>query len=414
MCQACADEETAAFEWETVAMAMGLLTTVLSGGLELGDQTELLDELLPLMTFISDSKAADPRVKEMADDLKVAVATKGLVWAELSQMREERRNNKDPRSSKEETKTKKLIEVLSETSGEEDVKELIKQRKASKESGKETSADPATGVTQLEQALQELCDPMLPVRGHGLIALARLVEDRSPEVHDKQEVLLKVFLENLSHTDSYIYLAAVNGLAALADLCPDRVIPCLTSELRSKCENTTEGSGDEKSSESLVLKVSEALVKATRRLGEMTPKYRDLLLPAILCSCRHGDPLTRASCLSGLAEVCQRLHFALGPVLYEVITCCRDVLTSDPDPEPRKAAAMTFALILRGLGKDTLTALGGALIDVYRSLKRAAATDPEEGVRVHAALALDELDGTMREMLFARPELSKQISILGL
>ena len=51
--------------------------------------------------------------------------------------------------------------------------------------------------------------------------------------------------------------------------------------------------------------------------GELTPQYRDLLLPSILCGCRHQDPLTRASCLSGLAEVCQLLRFSLGPVLYE-------------------------------------------------------------------------------------------------
>ncbi|GFO30532.1 transport and Golgi organization protein 6 homolog [Plakobranchus ocellatus] len=406
ICQTSQDDETMNFEWETVSMAMGLLTAVLSAGIEVGDQSKLLDELLPLMNFISESEAADARVREMADDLKVAVATKGLVWAELSQMKQQASQSKQEHQEQDSSKTKQgakeknLIEVLSETTlDDEDTKE---------KTSKLTRVDPSR--SRLEQALQELCDPLLPVRGHGLIALARLVEERSPEVKDKQEILLKVFLENLTHSDSYIYLAAVNGLAALSDLCPDQVIPCLTSELRSKCG----GSGSDKTPGDLVLKVGEAVVKATRRLGEVTPKYRDILLSSVLCGCRHDDALTRASCLSGLAEVCQLLRFALGPVLYEVVTCCRDVISSDPDPEPRKAAAMTFTLILRGLGKDTIMALDSVLLEVYRILKRAVTQDPEEGVRVQAALALQELDGTMRELLFAKPELSKKISILGL
>ncbi|GFS07673.1 transport and Golgi organization protein 6 homolog, partial [Elysia marginata] len=416
ICEACNDEETMLFEWETVSMAMGLLTAVLSGGVEVGDQSQLLDELLPLLTFISESDAADPKVKEMADDLKVAVATKGLVWAELSQMRHSSSRKQeckkdDPSTVKQEIEKKNLIEVLSETNVDDELKKDLEQ---DYEKRKSETASITESMSPLEQALQELCDPLLPVRGHGLIALARLVEERSPQVESKQDVLLKVFLENLAHTDSYIYLASVNGLAALSDLCPDQIIPSLTSELQAKCTNTTGKVENLKSQGELVLKVAEAVVKATRRLGQMTPKYRDLLLPAILCGCRHKDSLTRASCLSGLAEVCQLLRFALGPVLYEVVTCCCDVISSDPEAEPRKAAAMTFTLILRGLGKDTLLALDSALIDVYRSLKRAVTNDSEEGVRVHAALALEELDTIMREMLFAKPDLSKRISILGL
>ncbi len=50
---------------------------------------------------------------------------------------------------------------------------------------------------------------VVPVRGHALISLRRLLEDRDPEALEKQEVLLKVFQENIDHADTYIYLAAV-------------------------------------------------------------------------------------------------------------------------------------------------------------------------------------------------------------
>ncbi len=50
---------------------------------------------------------------------------------------------------------------------------------------------------------------VVPVRGHALISLRRLLEDRDPEALEKQEVLLKVFQENIDHADTYIYLAAI-------------------------------------------------------------------------------------------------------------------------------------------------------------------------------------------------------------
>ena len=48
-----------------------------------------------------------------------------------------------------------------------------------------------------------------------MITLRRLLETKNPETLEKQDLLLKVFQENLDHADSYIYLAAIqvsNGL----------------------------------------------------------------------------------------------------------------------------------------------------------------------------------------------------------
>ena len=88
-------------------------------------------------------------------------------------------------------------------------------------------------------------------------------------------ILLQVFLENLTHTDSYIYLASVNGLAALSDLCPDQVIPCLTSELQAKCADSQGDGKNGEPSGDLALKVGETLVKATRKLGR--PSWLSLI-----------------------------------------------------------------------------------------------------------------------------------------
>jgi hypothetical protein len=51
----------------------------------------------------------------------------------------------------------------------------------------------------------------------------------------------------------------------------------------------------------------------------MTPKYRDVLLSALLTGARDKDPLVRASSLSNLGEVCKTLKFSLGNVISEVL-----------------------------------------------------------------------------------------------
>ena len=52
------------------------------------------------------------------------------------------------------------------------------------------------------------------------------------------DTLLKIFLEQLTHDDSYIYLAAIQGLVSLADIRADTVIPQLTREFAT-CRKET-------------------------------------------------------------------------------------------------------------------------------------------------------------------------------
>ena len=58
-------------------------------------------------------------------------------------------------------------------------------------------------------------------------------------------------------------------------------------------------------------------------------------------------------------------------------------------------------------------ALSNILQDVYRVLKQAVNSDSNQEVRVHASLALGELDEVMREVLFPPSQLRKTITILG-
>jgi len=98
----------------------------------------------------------------------------------------------------------------------------LKEKISSSTQGKVSSA--------FDEALSQLCDPLLPVRGHAMIQLALLLRQRDPKAVQATDTLLKIFLEQLSHDDSYIYLAAIQGLVSLADVRADMVMPRLACE----------------------------------------------------------------------------------------------------------------------------------------------------------------------------------------
>ncbi len=76
----------------------------------------------------------------------------------------------------------------------------------------------------------ELSDPLIPVRGHSLLQLSRLIEARNPKALSNIEKLLNIFMDNLCHDDTYIYLAAVQGLVSLSQFKHEVVVPHLAKE----------------------------------------------------------------------------------------------------------------------------------------------------------------------------------------
>ena len=76
-----------------------------------------------------------------------------------------------------------------------------------------------------------------------MIKLASLVRQRHPKAMESADTLLKIFLEQLAHDDSYIYLAATQGLVSLADIRADTVIPRLTHEFATCRKVTTDTAG---------------------------------------------------------------------------------------------------------------------------------------------------------------------------
>lgn len=108
------------------------------------------------------------------------------------------------------------------------------------------------------KAVEEVKDELIPVKGHGLIALKRLISSKDVMTLQNAEALLEIFRENLRHEDTYVYLAAVQGLAVLADVLADKVLPIVLEEYAET---------KKRKSDETRMKLGEVLVKTTKALG---------------------------------------------------------------------------------------------------------------------------------------------------
>ncbi|XP_050399658.1 transport and Golgi organization protein 6 homolog isoform X2 [Patella vulgata] len=453
------------FESESLSMAMGLLTAIMTNPRQTTTEEEKMkmNELLPLLNELS-IHHPESEIQDMATDLRIAIATREIVVSDL--MRNKTAEHKHyEKFSREKTQSveKPLIEVISECNTESKtgtsttVKEtsdlMISQRvqeKADMPESQNSHSDKLLNLktnkflednnlnpdkilevnkltndkvnepqttklevsnlspnSKLAEVFEELCHPEIPVRGHALLTLVKLVQSKDLETINHQDSVAEIFENNLAHTDTYLYLPSVNGLVAMADILPDKIIPRLAREFSNITENKSTIQSD------LKLKVGEALVKTLRVLGDMIPKYKSILLPAVLCGVKDCDPLVRASSLSNLTEICCLLRFSLGSHIHEILSCCGSVLKFDEDVEVRKAAALVFTHLLQGVGKEAFKILDSGLKDVYRLLKTVNMVETDPVVIDHVTLALNELDDIMREALFPKQVLSKMVRVLS-
>ncbi|XP_043937963.1 transport and Golgi organization protein 6 homolog isoform X2 [Protopterus annectens] len=385
-------------ETQTLSMGMGLVAAMLGGAVQLTPEDyTALQELLPMLEDIS-ARHPDPVIQELASDLRISIATHGAFCTDTITSAA---HNAPGRTSKVTAGS----EGTWSSSGEK-----ADERKTCAE---KRSADPGgalpSNITseQVQELLVSAVDPQVPVRTAALRTLVHFLKQRESEILTHQEKILSLFLENLEHEDSFVYLAAIQGLAVLTDVFPQRILPRLLQEYRESPQT-----GGKKISSESRMKMGEVLMRGTRALGDLASHYRDPLIHAFLQGVRDPDNMLRASSLSNLGELCQRLRFALGPVVHEISSCLIAVVKTETDVEVRRAAVHVVTLLLRGLSKKATEVLADVLRNLYRLLKFVVQTDRDEVCVLHAQLALEELDDIMRQLLFPQQKLEKKITVL--
>ncbi|XP_072926642.1 transport and Golgi organization protein 6 homolog isoform X1 [Hemitrygon akajei] len=372
-------EETV--EAQTLSMGMGLIAAILGGAVQLTSSDFVaMRPMLPLLKQLS-ALHPDPVIQELASDLRVTIATHGAFSSETVS----KAAHSTMGSKTESTRGTQTVEASAVTK----------------------SRDRNCASNDFQQILEAAFDTEVSARAAALRTLTQMVRQHHSEALSNQGKVLTVFLENLSHEDSFVYLSAIQGMSVLSDVYPARILPRLLREYQTSSDES-----EKLRSVETRMKIGEVLMRCTRALGEMASHYRDQLIHVFLMGSRDPDKSLRASSLSNLGELCACLDFALGSVIHEVSTCLSAVVKTEREAEVRRAAIHVITLLLRGLCDKALQVLGDVLRDLYRLLKFSVQRDVDEVVRLHAQLALEELDLVVRRALFPEEKLEKEITVL--
>ncbi|XP_038211438.1 transport and Golgi organization protein 6 [Zerene cesonia] len=272
---------------------------------------------------------------------------------------------------------------------------------------------PRKDKTPYGKALSNVLDSLLPVRAHGIMELTKLIEAADPETISKRHYVFCLLQEQLKDLDSYVYLAAINGIASLATHFTEDVLGLLCKEfLQISSKRVVETQEDQNKIAELRMKIGDIIVKVTRRLGEMAILHKTELLNTFLCGCRDEEPLIRTSALSNLAEIALVLHYRVGTIIYEILLCIWTIIETDKAIECRRAAVMVISSLIKGLGQETLIELKENLLPIYRTLMKLYKDEDEDNIlRLHAQISLEELNDIVKEFLSSAIPMEKQFCI---
>jgi len=400
---------------QSLNMALSILTVHLTqANVPTEDWLKMLESADDLKTL---SSHKDERISKISGQLHSLVCTQGILIQEVKNMKEKTVQIKaETEKMREKANEMKQMKADQENKAMDEKKAQLKEKAEEFKRQKENRKNkPKEIKSKYEDALYDISDPLLPVQGHGLIELTKLIDAKDPETLENIDKVRLIFQSNLEDEDSYIYLSSITGLVSCGRHRPELVLDCLTKEfcLVQDRKITQEVEENEDQAMAIRTRVGEALVKITRELGEVTPKYKNTLLNCFFSAANDPDSMVRASSLSNLGEVCRNLRFSLGGIAGEVLqhlsACSRDVAA-----EVRAAAVMVLTMILQGLGRDSFEVLQSTLRDIYRELKMLASIEKEDIVLGQVSLAIEEIDNIVRGFLTPEVKMEKKIIIESL
>ncbi|XP_068211675.1 transport and Golgi organization protein 6 homolog isoform X2 [Palaemon carinicauda] len=369
--------------------------------------------LLPSLEEIKNS-VSDEAVLLFVEQLRNAVVTHGVITTAtiennqtLEKDKNEQQQHAPVRESSEVDKSSNSSRGVSCVSNKTSVKSTCKtenntvnMEKLQNDSGSDKNTEEKSYKSSYSAAMEDVVSHMLPIRGHGLLALSKLVEERDSETISHKEQLLALFQHGLKEEDSYLYLNAIQGLAVLCDAFPEKVVGILTQEFAAGNRSPEDRA-----------KLAETLARASKRLGPILPHYKPQFINCLLSGIRDSEPIVRASSLSSLGDVCKILRFSLGSIMFEVFEVLQGVIDTDNAVEVRRAAVLVVTLILQGLGRDAFLVLKDVIRNLYRVLRLVQTRDPDDIVRLHAQLAIEEIDSITREFLLPKLNLTKRMYV---
>ncbi|KAG6817465.1 hypothetical protein H0H87_008633 [Tephrocybe sp. NHM501043] len=326
---------------------------------------------------------------------------------------------------------------------------VMTARLASTSSGNRAllSQDEETAHDVYQKSLKLLQDPILPVRAHGLLLLRQLVTPSMPDSKDPKltddalvPAISSIFLQSIQDDDSYMFLNAVQGLAAMVDRFGKDVLRMLIREYAGGLEGLGASNLTQRDLDTRI-RVGEALAAVIRRCGEALGSYVDILVPPLfnILRLRHMPTTLRTSSLSLLADCESTSPLAMLPYVTDLSNAMLDILqlemvpanlkpddkkdeetpeTQAPsmDSEPlsanakfpplRRAALHFLTLMVRETTKQIYESSFGITLFPDDFTRRAKATlgyvasvDSDNIVRIMAREAVEDLDQLNKAIL---------------
>ncbi|KAF9211136.1 transmembrane and coiled-coil domains-containing protein 7 [Podila verticillata] len=329
-----------------------------------------------------------------------------------------------------------------------DLQTLIPTRLSDTSSGdKPKKTEMEIEMEKYASALAALQDSLLPVRAHGLHILREMILAKSIVLtrSDDRELdhALDIFVQHVQEPDSFIYLNAVKGLAALTDAHGPRILAKLMRIYANE---------DGKQTLDTRLRIGEALVQTVQRCGEALGGYTDALFPGLYSVMNTKvDPATiqaraeetkrklerektkrasealltaeekqhrkergvdeddeedevvdevsllRSSALTILATACESCPTAMLPEMRFLVDWVLTILDLDKQLEVRRAATLVIVLLFRALGGNSLYRIeGDQLKRAYRTLRYVEQVDEDPLTRAQARAGIADLDAIVR------------------
>ncbi|XP_025776341.1 transport and Golgi organization protein 6 homolog [Puma concolor] len=377
-CASLAHQAESTVESQTLSMSMGLVAVMLGGAVQLksGDFA-VLKQLLPLLEKVS-NVYPDPVIQELAADLRITISTHGAFSTDaVSVAAQSTLNRKDPEGK---------IEEQQQTSHEKNSNgsdlEQQQSREKSRQMGLKSHTPPiaqeasvsrtttnyksgSITTDQLQEVILSAYDPQIPTRAAALRTLSCWIEQREAKALEMQEKLLKIFLENLEHEDTFVYLSAIQGVALLSDVYPEKILLGLLAQYDG---------GKDKHTPETRMKVGEVLMRVVRALDlyRQDDEHRNARFSV---SSDQGWEWRYPAIDTAFSFTCQFLiHITnMSKCGDEVTACLIAVAKTDHEVQVRRAAIHVIVLLFRGLSQkatEELRKYFSPILKIYKTLDK--------------------------------------------
>lgn len=236
----------------------------------------------------------------------------------------------------------------------------------------------------VQEAIADIASPIAPIRAGGLIQLRRFLLEQNKEAISQIPSILKIFGDNLSNEDSYVYLGAIQGLSAVGDIQLSAALPYIRSIYSSASQKVE-----------IRLKIGEAILQIAQRLGDALTIHSAELYGLIVPVLRDDDATMRASALSNVAQFGELLGFGIKPYIQEILSVIYDVLLAETEIEVRRAACNAVYQIVHGLDTRIFDVLPNDITRLRSLLEALANSDKDDVTRFLAKVAADEIYETV-------------------